>query len=351
MSKFQFLIAIKSVNNNCKMSEETVKKKVSEKIFKFKKQTILAGVFILISIALFYVNNNYEIEITQRNDENSNENLSSNAPKYCVYNNNNHHHVLSTVEKVLNMMGLQKVECLTGGVINKDCNIFWTYNYPFNLNFTFKKLESHQKLNHIPGNYALASKSILGTTTDLKYIPKAFMSSNDLQKYAEKYPGKRFVQKLKNNRGVGLKKASEMNFTETTSNEDYFGQEFIENPLLFDGHKFDLGVYVVITSVNPLRFYYYSENLMIRICPLPYDPDNFNDTRTYVINNEHIACSKFKKIEEYYNKGYNYKAAMNTYFTEKGYDMNKVWNQIEDCIRSVIVSKNDNFMKAVSYHN
>ncbi len=34
-----------------------------------------------------------------------------------------------------------------------------------------------------------------------------------------------------------------------------FLQEFISNPLLIDGYKFDIGVYVVITSVKPLRIY------------------------------------------------------------------------------------------------
>ena len=338
------------------MSEEIVKKKlikrVSGKKWSLSKQTVITGVFIsLISIALFYVNNNYKIELSRRSDNSSSEVHLSNAPKYCVFIHNNLNYVLSTVEKVMNLIGLEKVDFLTGSEINTDCDIFWTYNGPFVYNFTFKNLEYYQKINHIPGNHFLTSKSILGTTTNSKYIPKAFTNSQDLRKYAEKYPEKRFVQKFKNNRGVGLKKASEMNFTVSKTNQDYFGQEFIENPLLFDGHKFDLGVYVVITSVNPLRFYYYGENLMIRLCPLPYDHNNFNDTRTYVVNDEHIASAKFKKIKEYYDKGYNYKAALNAHFTEKGFDMSKVWNQVEDCIRSVIISRNGYFTKSVSCHN
>ena len=107
----------------------------------------------------------------------------------------------------------------------------------------------------------------------------------------------------------------------------------------------------MITSVNPLRFYYYSDNVVIRLCSRPYDPNNFDDIKTYVINDEHIAGAKFKKIDEYYNKSYSFKTAMNAYFTEKGYDMSKVWNQVEDCIRSVIVSRNAYFMDSVSCHN
>jgi hypothetical protein len=37
--------------------------------------------------------------------------------------------------------------------------------------------------------------------------------------------------------------------------------EYINNPLLFNGYKFDLRVYVAITSINPLRLYIYEDGL------------------------------------------------------------------------------------------
>ena len=34
-----------------------------------------------------------------------------------------------------------------------------------------------------------------------------------------------------------------------------FVQEFVRDPFLVDGRKFDIGVYIVVTSIDPLRIY------------------------------------------------------------------------------------------------
>ena len=36
---------------------------------------------------------------------------------------------------------------------------------------------------------------------------------------------------------------------------------YIDDPLLIDGYKFDLRVYVALTSINPLRIYMYEDGL------------------------------------------------------------------------------------------
>jgi len=46
--------------------------------------------------------------------------------------------------------------------------------------------------------------------------------------------------------------------------DDHFIQEYIANPLLIDKRKFDIGLYTVLTSIDPLRVYVYDQEVLIR---------------------------------------------------------------------------------------
>lgn len=69
-----------------------------------------------------------------------------------------------------------------------------------------------------------------------------------------------FVQKSNDHRGIQIENVQNLDLT----TEGTFIQEFVDNPLLVDGHKFDIGVYTIITSVDPLRVYIYNGDILFR---------------------------------------------------------------------------------------
>jgi len=48
-------------------------------------------------------------------------------------------------------------------------------------------------------------------------------------------------------------------------------QVYMDKPFLIDGYKFDLRVYALIMSVDPLRIFMYKDGL-VRLCTETYKP-------------------------------------------------------------------------------
>jgi hypothetical protein len=85
--------------------------------------------------------------------------------------------------------------------------------------------------------------------------------------------------------------------------------EYISNPLLFNGFKFDLRIYVAITSVNPLRLYIYEEGLT-RFATCKYNAagagfggagakaaDKYMHLTNYTVNKKNVNFSKNDGVE------------------------------------------------------
>jgi len=75
--------------------------------------------------------------------------------------------------------------------------------------------------------------------------------------------------------------------------------KYIDNPMLINNKKFDLRVYVCITSINPLRIYIYKEGL-VRLATEEYS------------NNKKILNNPFVHLTNYsinkHNEELNFRA-------------------------------------------
>lgn len=65
--------------------------------------------------------------------------------------------------------------------------------------------------------------------------------------------------------------------------EPYIIQRYINNPLLIGGKKFDIRIYVLVTSYNPLTVYLY-RNGFARFTHARYDETKINDTEAHLTN-------------------------------------------------------------------
>lgn len=136
-----------------------------------------------------------------------------------------------------------------------------------------KKIKSHQKYNHFPGMYQLANKNNLGRNLmkmyklhpeEYNFFPKTWVLPNDFPEYLRHYKqnkGATYIVKpamQSQGRGIFLTRNSD----EINPRLNAVIQEYIEDPFLVDNLKFDIRLYVYVTSVDPLRIYLFDEGLV-----------------------------------------------------------------------------------------
>lgn len=144
-----------------------------------------------------------------------------------------------------------------------DWDLLWAHDYPFRALYTkLKNLKPHQRINHFPGCGYITNKVDLATS-GLKFIPPAFKLPNDKQNlliHAKNHPNVKFVQKSNDHRNIKIVSLDDIDLNTTGT----FIQEFVDRPLLVSGHKFDIGIYTIITSIDPLRVYIYNGDALLR---------------------------------------------------------------------------------------
>ena len=90
-------------------------------------------------------------------------------------------------------------------------------------------------------------------------------------------------------RGRGISLVNDI--SQVTYGEPMVMQKYIKNPLLLNGYKFDLRVYVLVTSVNPLEVFLYKEGFG-RFSTVPYTLDP-NDKANKFIHLTNVSINKY----------------------------------------------------------
>jgi len=108
-------------------------------------------------------------------------------------------------------------------------------------------------------------------------------------------------------------------------------QQYVGDPLLVDGFKFDLRVYVLVTSVDPLRAHVCREGL-VRFCTEKYDNTDKSNVYAHLTNYSlNKKSSKFTYTDETGNTGT--KRMISAFFRKlasEGVDIDALWQGIDD---------------------
>lgn len=80
-------------------------------------------------------------------------------------------------------------------------------------------------------------------------------------------------------RGRGISLVNDL--SQVVYGEPVVVQRYVKNPLLIGGYKFDLRIYVVVTSVNPLEAFLYREGFG-RFSTMPFSLDPLDKNNKYI---------------------------------------------------------------------
>jgi len=185
-------------------------------------------------------------------------------------------------------------------------NVLWTKRVTLQ---EWASANEYQKINHFPGTRGIARKDNLAKNINrlkrqhgdehFSFLPNSYILpqemgsfENDLKRNGGTWilkpaasscgKGIRLVNSLPVNLGP---KAKEYDGKEPKPGATWVMQRYIADPMLIDGYKFDLRLYVLVTGFDPLRIYMFNEGL-VRFATERYvnDPGNLENQYMHLTN-------------------------------------------------------------------
>jgi tubulin polyglutamylase TTLL4 len=194
------------------------------------------------------------------------------------------------------------------------------------------KAELHRRMRELRGR--------LGH--DIPYYPRAFYPPDEYEELVEVWHSVPIwiikAPALSRARAIHLSHPTD----EPAPMLPYVVEEYIRRPLLITGRKFDIRLYVLVTSVFPMVFYFHQNGLCL-FATSPYDEDgDLADLRMHITNYEiNHHSENFVQCEGLNERIEDSKWSLHffwRYLESQGIDASKVKADIEDVATSAVIA-------------
>ncbi|CAJ1079024.1 tubulin polyglutamylase TTLL4 isoform X1 [Xyrichtys novacula] len=221
----------------------------------------------------------------------------------------------------------------------------------------FKALGEHQKLNHFPGTFQIGRKDRLWRNLskmqlrfgkqEFSFFPRTFILPQDIKLLRKAWEDggsrqKWIIKPPASARGIGIQVIHK--WSQMPRRRPLLVQKYLHKPYLISGNKFDLRIYVYVTSYDPLRIYIFSDGL-VRFASCKYS----SSMKTLSNKFMHLTNYSVNKKNSEYQTNSDDKAcqghkwalkALWQYLGSKGVNTTLIWEKIKDIvIKTVIASE------------
>ncbi|XP_041478656.1 tubulin polyglutamylase TTLL4-like isoform X1 [Lytechinus variegatus] len=218
----------------------------------------------------------------------------------------------------------------------------------------FKSIREYQKVNHVPGSFQIGRKDRLWRNLhrmqlhygkkDYNFFPQTYVLPFDLKllKRAWEDGGQKQKWILKppaSARGIGIRVIHK--WSQIPRRRAVIVQRYLAKPYLINGSKFDLRIYVYVSSYDPLRIYIFSNGLA-RFATMKYSSsmkslsNKFMHLTNYSINKKNADFTPNSDSTACQGHKWSLKALWG-FMQKDGVDTNAVWESIKDVVVKTIV--------------
>ncbi|CAF0727093.1 unnamed protein product [Didymodactylos carnosus] len=217
------------------------------------------------------------------------------------------------------------------------------------------QLKPYQKINHFPTMSEISRKDLLAKNFErlsrllpehFNFTPRTWVLPNEYNLWyshashhrQSKTPPAYIVKPSNGAMGHGIQVHCDIDRIQPLDN--YIVQEYIQDPYLIDGYKFDLRIYALITSSDPLRVFIFNNGL-VRMSTEKYEiPNKKNASHLFM----HLTNYSVNKCNESYEpSGADTKTGSKRslkYFFEylrtNNQDSNALWKEIQNVILKTV---------------